>query len=51
VPAAIQHAARLKVDVPVHGPAALTWLALIAHAMVLHPDVALPDYLEAYLSQ
>jgi hypothetical protein len=44
------HAEARQLQVPVHGPAALTWCALIAHAALLHKDWKLDDYLEAYLA-
>ena len=51
VPRAIEHAAAMRVDAPVHGPAALRWCALVAHAMVIHDQLPLAEYLEAYLEQ
>jgi hypothetical protein len=37
------------VQVPPHGPAALTLLSLTAHAQTVHPDLDLVQFLEAYL--
>jgi hypothetical protein len=48
---AMDYAANRLVDVPLHGPAALTWLGLIAHAMTVHPDLDLEAYLQTYLDQ
>lgn len=36
-------------SIPTHGPSALVFLALVAHAMVLHPELDLLTFLEAYL--
>lgn len=47
---AMEYAAANGVQVPVHGPAALVFLSLVAHAQLCHPELNLHDYLEAYLS-
>lgn len=47
---AAQYAEQRGVPVPVHGPAAVVFLALVAHAQLCHPDLDLADYLEAYLA-
>lgn len=43
------HARAHGVELPQHGPSALRFLALVAHAQVVHPDIDLAGYLEAYL--
>jgi hypothetical protein len=49
--AAYNHAQALSVEIPVHGPAGLVFLSLVAHAMVCHSELDLVEYLEAYLDQ
>lgn len=44
------HAISVGVDIPWHGPAQLVMFALVSHAMILHDDLDLAEYLEAYLS-
>lgn len=42
-------AQRPPLTLPTHGPAALVFLALVAHAKVVHPELDLQEYLEVYL--
>jgi hypothetical protein len=49
VAGARDHCARLGIAMPAHGPAALVMLALVSHAMVVHKDLDLAAFLEAYL--
>lgn len=49
VPDAIQHAKALDVEIPAPGPAALVFLALVAHAMILHSDLDLGELLDSAL--
>lgn len=46
---AVEYARVNKAPIPAHGPVALRWLALIAHAKVVHPELELRQYLEDYL--
>ena len=50
VATAMTHARAMGVQVPEHGPAALVFCALVSHAMLVHEDLDLVDYLEAYLN-
>lgn len=44
------YAAYHQAPIPTHGPEALRWLAVVAHAQVVHPELELRQYLEDYLS-
>lgn len=43
------HARALELQLPEHGPAMAVFLALVSHAMVVHDELDLAEYLEAYL--
>lgn len=47
---AFLHATGLGLELPAHGPNAIVWLSLVAHAMIVHDDLDLGEYLEAYRS-
>lgn len=47
---ALAHAEQLGLEIPVHGPAALIFATLIAHAMIVHDELDLAEFLEAYLT-
>lgn len=49
VKGALEYCQRMAVVIPSHGPAALVFLALVSHAMVVHDDLDLDDFMEAYL--
>lgn len=44
-----QYAIQNSVPLPVHGPALMAQLGLVAHAQACHPAIDLASFLEAYL--